>query len=168
MSDATSSDRSSKRDVVGSGAPEDFSPLVTCTEHVRSNLMVGIEVEVVGALVAVFCLAPIWGTSWIFTLIRVLLLAIVAASMVMGVIQILGYFNKRIDMDENGLVYTSSLRKSEHHPWENVVAYDTRESMNSLELVFDGTKRRTFHKTSENYEQMVDFVIEHTELISVK
>ncbi|MEE8704582.1 MAG: hypothetical protein SOH58_06190 [Olsenella sp.] len=148
--------------------PEGFSPVVTCTEHVRSNLLVGIEVEVVGALVAAFCLLPVWGASWVLALLRYLLLAIVAASMAMGVVQILGYFNKRVEMDAGGLVYTSSTRRSEHHPWSDVVAYDTREDMNSLELVFCGRKRRTFHKTSENYEQMVDYVIDHTELVSVK
>ncbi len=87
--------------------------------------------------------------------------------MVMGVIEFLGYLNKRIEMDDAGITYTSSLRRVETHPWSDVVAYDTREDMNSLELVFGG-KRRTFHKSSQNYEQMVDFVIDHTELISVK
>ncbi|MGI6754866.1 MAG: hypothetical protein ACOX4F_02475 [Atopobiaceae bacterium] len=180
--------------------PEDFAPEVVCTEHVRSNVRVALEVEVAGVVIAIICLAPLWATSTILSVIRYCLLALVGAAMVMGVIQILGYFNKKIEMSKHGIVYTSSLGAKEYHAWEDVVAYDTREDLNSLELVFgagvrggssasadasassatgpdEGSnagsragrpKRRTFHKTSQNYEAMVDYVIDHTELISVK
>ena len=140
---------------------------VVCTEHVRSNLLVAIGSEALGAVCLVILSSPFWGDSGWTRAFQVVLLAIVLLTMVMGVIEFLGYLNKRIEMDDAGITYTSSLRRVETHPWSDVVAYDTREDMNSLELVFGGM-RRTFHKSSQNYEQMVDFVIDHTELISVK
>lgn len=149
------------------GAAGQAPERVVCTEHVRSNLLVGLGSELLGAVSLVILSSPLWGASGWTRAFQVVLLAIVGITMVMGVIELLGYFNKRIEMDAEGITYTSSLRRAETHPWADVIAYDTREDLNSLELVF-GNKRRTFHKSSENYEQMVDFVIDHTELISVK
>ena len=143
-----------------------MGPTILCTEHVRSNLGYGIGVLVSGIIAIALLLFPLFSTSGWLLAIRWIGIPIVAAFIVMSVIQILNYCNRSLEVGDGGIRYTDCLRRQHRYTWDEVVAYDIREKSHALELVLAGHPR-TFHTSSTNFDEMLDVVSSHTELIAL-
>lgn len=139
---------------------------VVVTEHVRSNLGWALGVAVSGFVMIWLLLFPLFSSSVWLVWIRWIGVALVCAFEAMALIQALNYFNRKLEVGQDGVSYTNCLRQTRSYGWDEIVAYDIREKSHGLELVLGGHPR-TFHESSTNFDAFVDAVMEHTELIAL-
>ncbi|MGN0071712.1 MAG: hypothetical protein ACI361_07745 [Atopobiaceae bacterium] len=148
------------------GSSRNAEESVVVTEHVRSNLGWAAGVAASGAVTIWLLLFPLFSSSVWLVWIRWIGIPLVAAFEVMALIQVLNYFNRRLEVSDAGVVYTNCLRRTRSYSWSNVIAYDIRKKSHALELVLAGHPR-TFHESSTNFDAFVDCVMDHTELIAL-
>lgn len=139
--------------------------VVVVTEHVRSNLAYGFGVMVAALATIAIVMAPFFSTSFLLVVLRVILMAVSVALLPMAAIQILNYHNRMLVLDAFGVTYTNCVGRSTRYLWDDVQAYDLREKQHSIMLVLGG-RRRTFHESSENFDPMVDYLMDHVGLIA--
>lgn len=139
--------------------------VLVVTEHVRSNLTYGVGVMAAALATIAIMMAPFFSTSPLLVVLRVILIAVSVALLPITVIQVLNYFNRMLVLDAFGVTYTNCLGRSTRFLWDDIQAYDLREKQHSIMLVL-GTKKRTFHESSENFGPMVDYLMDHVGLIA--
>ena len=147
-------------------ASESTGAAVVVTERVRSNLMWALGVAASGAVTIWLLLFPLFSSSVWLVWIRWIGIPLVCAFEVMALIQVLNYFNRRLEVSDGGVSYTNCLKRTRLYGWDEIVAYDIREKSHALELVLGGHPR-TFHESSTNFDAFVDSVMDHTELIAL-
>lgn len=141
--------------------------VVTVDEHVRSNLGYALGVLAAAIVTIALVMTPLFSTSGWLVAARWILVVVAACMIPVAVVELLNYFRRRLVLDAVGVSYTDCLGRTTSYAWDEVLAYDIREKQNSVMLVMGG-KRRTFHKSSHNFDRMVDYLMDHTGLISTK
>lgn len=139
--------------------------VVVVTEHVRSNLAYGLGVMAAAVASIALVMTPLFSGSTMLLALRYILVAVCVAVLPLTVIQVLNYFNRMLVLDALGITYTDCIGRDHRYLWEDVQAYDQREKQHSIMLKL-GTKRRTFHESSENFNAMVDYLMDHVGLIA--